>query len=65
LLAYEHTPDCVRSDRELRREFPPRRLAGLCDGELYWRNPEEIALDRENLRRIAAMEAREASIGAG
>jgi hypothetical protein len=62
LLAYAHTPDCVRSNRELQREFPPRRLEGLCDGELYWRDPEEIALDRENLRRIAVMEAREANV---
>src|SRR5262245_57114058 len=61
LLAYEHTPDCIRNDRDLQREFPLRELEGLCDGWLSWRNPEQIALDRENLRRIAVMEAREAA----
>ena len=47
LLAYEHTPDRLRDDRELRREFPPRPLKGLCDGELYWRSDATIVWDRQ------------------
>jgi hypothetical protein len=47
LLAYRATPAKVRNDRELRREFPPRKLAGLCDGRLDWRSPERIAEDRQ------------------
>jgi hypothetical protein len=65
LMSYRATPDRIRNDRELQREFPPRELVGLCDGALYWRSFEQIARDRGNLARTAVMEAREASIGAG
>jgi hypothetical protein len=61
LLAYKHAPNRFRSDRELRREFPPRRLKGLCDGRLDWRNPKRIAIDREHQARCAALEARRAA----
>ena len=39
LLAYKHTPDYLRNDRELRCEFAPRKLKGICGGKLYWRSP--------------------------
>jgi hypothetical protein len=58
LLAYEHTPDELRNDRELRREFPPRKLKGLCDGRLDWRSPERLAFDRHLAALVAAQEAR-------
>ena len=57
LLAYEHTPIEVRSDRELQLDFPPRPLDGLCDGQLHWRSPETLAQDRDMLARCAAYEA--------
>jgi hypothetical protein len=57
LLAYEHTPDRIRNDRALQREFPPRPLEGLCDGWLNWRTPATIAQDRDMLAKIAAWEA--------
>jgi hypothetical protein len=68
LMDYECTPDRVRNDSYFWRRFPPTRLEGLCDGDLCWFNPEQLALDRENLARIAIMEAREAAearMGAG
>jgi len=65
LMHYRATPDKLRNDRELQREFPPKELVGLCDGALFWRSFEQIARDRENLARTAVMEAREARIGAG
>jgi hypothetical protein len=60
LMAYKHTPNHLRSDRELRREFPPRRLKGLCI-ELDWRNPERLAQDRHLAVLGAAYDARMAS----
>jgi hypothetical protein len=47
LTAYEYTPDELRDNVELRREFPPHPLVGLCDGQLHWRRPETIAFDRQ------------------
>jgi hypothetical protein len=58
LLAYKHTPDDLRNDRELQREFPPRRLKGLADGWLNWRSPETLARDRRMLALGAAADAR-------
>lgn len=58
LMAYPSTPIELRNDRELLREFPPRELAGLCDGRLYWRSPETIARDREHQARCDAYNAR-------
>ena len=46
LMAYESTPDAIRNDPGLRFEFPPQPVEGLCDGRLYWRDPELIALER-------------------
>jgi hypothetical protein len=40
LMAYKHTPDYLRDDPELQREFPPKPLAGLSD--LRWRTAEQI-----------------------
>jgi hypothetical protein len=57
-MFYEHTPAEIRSDLGLRREFPPRELAGLCDGTLYWRSPEQLAFDRDMLAKIAAYQGR-------
>jgi hypothetical protein len=62
LLAYERTPDEIRNDRALRKEFPACELAGLCDGKLYWRSPATIAWDREYQARCAAFEAQAAEL---
>jgi hypothetical protein len=40
LMAYKHTPDYLRDDPDLQREFPPQPLAGLSD--LRWRTAERI-----------------------
>jgi hypothetical protein len=48
LMAYESTPDHIRNDSGLRREFPPRELAGLCDGWLVWRSKAAIDFDRQH-----------------
>ena len=40
-------PSRDEREAELRREFPPRWLKGLCDGLLYWRSPETVARDRK------------------
>jgi hypothetical protein len=58
LMAYRHTPADLRNDRELRQEFPPRRLKGLCDGRLDWRNPERLASERHVAALGAAYDAR-------
>jgi hypothetical protein len=55
LLAYDCTPEHIRNDRELRRDFSPRPLMGLCDGELFWRDAARVADDREMLRAAARM----------
>jgi hypothetical protein len=39
LMAWEHTPDFIKNDEELRRRFPPRSLPGLGPG-LYWQPPK-------------------------
>jgi hypothetical protein len=57
LMAYKHTPDHLRNDPELQREFPPTRLKGLCGGHLHWRSPAMIAWDRAYQARCAAYEA--------
>jgi hypothetical protein len=57
LMAYEHTPLEIRCDRELQRQFPPRPLAGLCDGQMVWRTDEQIAWARDMLRRAAESDA--------
>jgi hypothetical protein len=31
------TPGEIRNDASLLREYPPRPLEGLCDGEMSWR----------------------------
>ena len=40
LLAYPATPDYIRNDPVLRREFPPRELDGLRAGWTPWRSSE-------------------------
>ena len=57
LMAYDHTPAGMRDDPELRAEFQPKELAGLCDGYLYWRSEEKIAEDRDLLARAAEYRA--------
>jgi hypothetical protein len=57
LMAYELAPCEIRNDSSLQQEFPPRALAGLCDGQLVWRSPERLAEDREMLHRVAIYEA--------
>lgn len=59
LMACRSTPKHIRTDPELTRQFPPRRLKGITGGEwLTWRSPEALALDAEMRRMIAADEAR-------
>jgi len=58
LLAYQHTPIEVRTDPQLLREYPPLPLAGLTDGNLYWRSPERIAEDRQRSAWVYEMDAR-------
>jgi hypothetical protein len=57
IMACEYAPIELRNDPLLLQQFPPRPLEGLCDGQLMWRSATEIAMDRENLARIAAYEA--------
>jgi hypothetical protein len=47
MMAYESTPAEIRNDRELLAEFPPKELAGICDGQMVWRSAETIAMSRE------------------
>jgi hypothetical protein len=54
LLACPHAPDYLREDHSLKQEFPPQRLAGLCDGRLYWRSAETLAWDRQLDQMCAA-----------
>jgi hypothetical protein len=61
LMANKHTPAELRNDRELRREFRPHRLKGLCGGHLHWRSPAMIAFDRKMAARNAAYEAWQAA----
>jgi hypothetical protein len=58
MLAYEHAPLEIRCDQELQQAYPPRQLAGLCDGHLNWRSPETLALDRRMQALVAAADAR-------
>ena len=58
LMAYKHTPDHLRNERTLRREFPPRKLKGLAGGWLTWRSPATLALDRRMRAMCAAADAR-------
>jgi len=60
LIAYGHIPNQICNDRELSREFPPRALAGPCDGWMSWRSPEMLAQDQHMRAMCAATEAREA-----
>ena len=46
LMAYRATPDEIRTDVELLREFEPQLLAGLADDSLGWRTADKIAQDR-------------------
>jgi hypothetical protein len=46
LLCYEYAPRALLSDCQLRQEFPPQRLPGLCDGWLAWRDSETLAAHR-------------------
>jgi hypothetical protein len=59
LMAYEHTPDEIRSDLSLLEEFPALPLKGLCDGALYWRSPATLAFDLERQAACDAFMARE------
>jgi hypothetical protein len=61
LMHYRATPDRIRNNRELQREFPPNELMGLQDGALHWRSFQQIIRDRENLARSAVLEARKAN----
>jgi hypothetical protein len=49
MMAYEHAPDVIRNDPQLQQEYPPCQLEGLCDGILYWRDADLIALYRRAL----------------
>jgi hypothetical protein len=57
IMACEYAPREIRNDLNLQQEFPPRPLAGLCDGQLVWRSPERLAEDRDMLHRVAIYEA--------
>jgi hypothetical protein len=61
LLACAYAPDEIRTARSLLQEFPPRPLAGLCDGKLYWRSPAMLAFDQQRQAQCAAWEARSAA----
>jgi hypothetical protein len=50
-MAYEHAPPEIREDRELRAEYPPKKLAGI-DPDLYWRAPKDITESWEHLAKI-------------
>jgi len=58
LLAYRHTPVEIRTDPHLLAKFPPLPLAGLTDGNLYWRSPEQITEDRHQHAWVYEMDAR-------
>jgi hypothetical protein len=58
LMAYEHCPIEIRNDPELKAEFPPQELAGICDRQTVWRTDEQIAFARNMLARDAALHAR-------
>jgi hypothetical protein len=58
LMAYRYAPTELRTDPHLQREFPPHPLAGLTDGELYWRSCEQITKDRHNSAWVNEMNAR-------
>jgi hypothetical protein len=60
LLAYRHTSVELRTDPELLRQFPPRKLEGMCGGWLAWRSPETLKLDNRMRRMVA--EARAAGL---
>jgi hypothetical protein len=64
LMAYRHTPDRIRNDRDLQREFPPSPLTGLTDGKLYWRSPEQIMEDRQYGAWVNEMHGRRAPMQA-
>jgi len=51
VMAYEHAPLELRNDPALRREFPPRPLAGI-DSSLYWRTPEKIEEYRQEISEL-------------
>lgn len=53
LMFDRHTPKQLRADPELLEEFPPRKLAGMCNGWLTWRSPETLRLDRKMRRMIS------------
>jgi hypothetical protein len=48
-------------NRVLRREFPPRKLKGLCGGHLHWRSPASLARERDMLARICGLRGRDGS----
>jgi hypothetical protein len=45
VMAHQKTPDKIRHDADLRRDYPPHRLLEL-DETLCWRSDEKIAFDR-------------------
>jgi hypothetical protein len=57
LMASEHTPDFVKNDEALRKQYPPRPLAGLGPA-LIWEPPaihaETMASYRRSMARTAA-----------
>jgi hypothetical protein len=57
MLAYEHCPGGIYSDRELRDEFLPAKLDGLSDGSLYWQSPERPESYRQAKSFMAQQEA--------
>ena len=46
VMSYEYAPRKLRSDPELRKQFPPCPLEGLCGGWMDWRSPQTIAEHR-------------------
>jgi len=54
LLASERTPDEIRNDVDLRRQFPPCEVDGFDDESLVWRIPEIRAALRKNAENYAA-----------
>jgi hypothetical protein len=61
LMFDEHTPIEIRSDPELRREFPPVKLAGMTGGWSTWRSPETLTMHRKMRRMCAAHDAARAA----
>jgi hypothetical protein len=59
LMAYSGTPQELRTDSRLRKEFPPMKLDGLANTDLCWRTAQELAADKalqDWLRRMPKAE---------